>query len=685
MLLAERIARNPHDAEARSELERLQQGLPLRATESAQARKRREEQEMRDELLAELAQYRNDPAQIESWEFSLLKKRRRRVSRLLSTLPPDLRNEASDYLRAMSGKLAQRNGISRRWRFIAIGLPLFAGACVLIVMGVQLWAQRAEESLRQAMKTRDIPSVEHALRLADSGLNRLANAELPDLIRQAETWCTRTARRRAELQEELVALETGESRISDIPLARRAELERTLHNLPDSMAELRQRWQRIYEQEERALAERKEEALQQFRIPLPPLPELSGIPEEDDSRLQRQQLLLQMLHKEWLAACELFQVDDALVQPLQTRLAELRQLREDIAALRRTVSLLPTARSYARYRQLLETHTPKLYPAALRMMTIRDSLPDEDKLRDQMQDHGRKLPEGMLEAARHALLEGGPSFPPAFPANVRQVQLMEDIFTYTGLQKALYEMSALTLPSVIVEQRPQPGEESVSFIPSPLTPGYSLDTPRRITWHNPQNIYIRRIDTTPILRETGINRQDFFSRSNLPTLLDALLRVEHDECPSLAKAFVFKRLLEVMAAHEWPTMFGIAYAPSLRADARSFSRLCRELGLPLEAGCWLQTSAPEVTRAEEACRQWFHERRHRHYAQEISRNFGALVQVHPRYVGFIGDEGREQLYRKLPEGTLLWYLAEGGLTATPLGEELESPVMYSPVFIVAKD
>ncbi len=688
-LLAERIARDPHDAEARAEMERLQQGLPLRATESALVRKRREENEMREELAAGLAHFRSNPEASREWEPALLERCCKRVAAIRAALGKRLPAEEAQELEAWYASLAnlwkQRQRQQRRRLACTIGLPLLTMAVLGTGTALRHRAESAAETLREAMEKPEPARVEHILGVVDSVINRQISSNLQSNIRLARLWLNRTRLLHRQVQAELSSLESGQKHINTLTLTQRAEMEHKLKDLPESLrTDLSKRWQRLCQREARALARQQEEALQRFRTPLPPLPELSGPPAEDDKRLREQQAQLEGLNAEWEAARELFNADTALGQPIKTRLEDIRQLRRDIAALRRTVALLPAARSYAQYRQLLEEHAPQRYAPALRMMSIREMLPEEDKLRDQMQDHGRQLPPGMLEAARHALLDGGPSFPPAFPANAQQVQLMEDLFTYTGLQKVLYEMSAATLPSVIVEERPQPTEESVSFTPSPLTPGYTLDTPHRITWHNPQAVYIRRIDATPLLRETGISRENFFACGNLPALLDAVLRVDHEACPALARAYVFKRLLEVMKAHEWPTMLGIAYAPTLRADSRSFSKLVHGLGLPLEAGCWL-LSTPEANQAEEACARWLHEHRHRHYAQEIARNFGSLVQVHPRYVGFVDEGGKAQLYRQLPAGTLLWYMAEGGLTTTPLGEPLEAPVSWSPVFIVAKD
>ncbi len=686
-LLEERLARDPRDDEARAELERLQHGLPLRAMETALARKKRQEREMGEELQAELALYRSNPAQLDTWEPALLAKRRKRVALIRSSiarqLTPEMGEESALYLKALTDRLAERRGRFRLLRGVIYALLPIAGAALAATV-LDHRAQTAETKLQQALNERDMLKLEHALGTADSGIYRLLNGDLPKLIGQAEAWKARAERNHRELEAQITEVEMGKGSVIGLSLVRRAALERGLRALPKGMPDLASRWQRLCRREQDQLTRQREEAAQRFRVPLPPLPELTGHPGQDEELLRGQQKKLRELAGECAAACELFGLDATLAAPMQARLDELERLLADIATLRRTTAQLPMARSYSQYCDILHENTPALYAPALKLVAIRDHLPDEDKLRDQMQDHGRQLPPGMLEAARNALLNGGPSFTPAFHANARQVYLMEEVFTSTALQKPLYEISAPTLPGFIIEERPEVTGESVSFKPSPLTPGFTLDTPRHITWGNPASVFIRRIDARRLTSDTGINRADFFRCGNLPQLLDLLLRFEDKDCPVLARAYVFNRLLEVMKAHEWPTMLGLAYAPTLRADIRSFAKLADSCGVPLTAGCWLQ-STPEVKQAEEAFRQWFYNCRHHYYAREIARNFGALVQVHPRYVGFVDDSGQAQLYHSMRPGTLLWYLAEGGLTTTPLGETLEQPTPFSPVFIVEKD
>ncbi len=687
-LLEARLAADPHDAEARAEWERLHQGLPLRATETALARKRREEQEMIEELAGELALYRNNPAMVEAWDKKLVAKRCRRLAHILhrlgKRLPAELAKPAAEYHTFLAGKVSTRNKYRRIGLLLGLVLPMVAAAAVGTALLLDKRAEQARDNLSQALQSQDAARIELALHEADSGLNTLFNSDLEELIDEAHTWATRSERLQISLREELAALETGKRNISKLPLTLRAAIEDKLRELPPAEQELRNRWNRLCEKNARTLAAQREAVVQRFRAPIPQLPQLSGIPAKDDAELKQLQKELQNTLHEWEAAHSVFQLDPSYGEKLRERLQDIRPLRADIAALRQTLSLLPTARDYAQYRSLLEQLAPSIYAPALRVAAAREHLPAEDAVHRQMQIHGHPLTLDMLDAACRAHLEGGASFTAAYPAHLRQLQLMEDIFSYTGLQKELYQLSAYERPSFITEERPEVDEERVRFKPSPLSPGYTLNTPRHITWNHPQGAAIRRINCAPLLQETGICRENFFTQSNLPTLLDTLLQIHPADCPALARAYVFHCLLQVMSEHEHPTMLGLPYAPSLRADTRDFNKLVAGLGIPLEVGCWLQKSE-QVDQAEALCAKWFRKHKKHRYAQEIAHNFGALVRVHPRYVGYMDADGKAQLFHTPPAGTLLWYAAEDGLAATPCEKAPVKPRPYSPVFVTAKD
>ncbi len=686
-LLEERLQQAPGDDEARQELLRLDQGLPLRAQESALERQRRQSREMREELAAELGLFHSHPGQMKAWDATLLRRRIKHVRSIRSVLGLQLseerQQEVEAYLTALHAELRQR----LRWKHRSLGLlgiPLALGLVGGIALFFHQRSLRLDDALSAALAADAPRAVEQAAQAADSGINRLVNPQLAYHIDQARAWLERARQRQAYLTAIIGGIESGRGSVAGLPRAHRADIERELRQLPRESRELAARWKKLCDRERAQLQQQVEAAREQFSAPLPPLPETGGKLPEDEALLRAQQQELGQRLREFTEAQEAYKLPPALMDASRSRLAELERQLADITAMRRTAAALPAARSYAQYRSLLEQYQPQAYAPALRMLSIIDQLPTEDELRDQMQDKNRKLPPGMLEAIRHALLGGGPSFTPSFHANAEQVSLMEEVFSSPTLRTLLYELSCEGEQSWLTESPPEVSHDRLRFSPSSFDSKHGLGTPRSITWDNPRLALIRPIDTTGLLPRLGIARDSFFRDANLPQVLDRLMQPREPQCPALAHAYIFSRLRDVMQAHEWPRMFGLPYAPTLRADLRSFSELEGQLGIVLEAGCWL-TPSPARDAAEKACARWFREREGRAYAAEIARNFGRLVGIHPRFAGYIDAAGNARLCLPVPEGHLLWYIAAGGLTTTPQGEPLEEASPLSPVFIIEQD
>ncbi len=687
-LLEERLRQRPDDEEARQELDRLRQCLPLRILETPLERQRRQVREMREELAAELALFRSSPGQSAGWDTPLLRQRLRRMSAIRSALgsqlPGEQRQEMADYTAALQGALGQRLR-RRRYRLALLAAPL------LLALGLgtaALFHQRTlrlEAALAAAMDADEALAVELAARAADSGINRLVNPQLAARIDEARDWLDRSRRLSLYLEGIIAGIEGGRGSVVGLPPEHRADIERGLRRLPLDCPELAERWQKLCHREQEGLRQQVEEARQRFAAPLPPLPEPGGSLQEDDSRLRELQRELQQLLRDFDVAREAYGLPASLMDEARSQLEEIGRRLPDIAAMRRTAAALPAARSYNQYRRLLQgQEKPLAYEPALRMLDILDQLPSEEEVRDLMQDRKRKLPPGMLEAMRHALLEGGPSFTPAFHANDMQVALMEDIFTSRALRTRFYELSCEGEQTWLTEAQPEVRGKRLHFSPSPFDSKHGITTPRSITWDNPELALIRPIDTRQLMARLGMARDSFFRDRNLPRLLDLLMEPRPQHCPALAQAYLYSRLRDIMQLHEWPRMLGLPYAPGLRADFRSFTKLERRLGYKLAPGCWL-TPSPARDAAEDAYAQWFRQREGRGYAEEIARNFGSLIGLRPRFAGYIDENGSPRLCHPVPEGQLLWYVSREGMCTTPLGEPPDSPALLSPLFTIEKD
>ncbi len=687
VLLEQRLHRQPNDEEARQELDRLNQGLSLRALESPLERQRRQAREMREELAAELELYQSTPHLPTTWDTPLLRQRVRRVGSIRSLLgrqlPEEMSRATADYLATLQQELKRR--LLRRHRTLGlITVP------ILLALGLGtglLFYQRTlrlDEALVAALSTGEARAVEQAANVADSGINRLVNPKLAGRIVQARDWLDRSRRLHSYLAGIIAGIESGRGSVAGLPMAHRADIARSLRQLPRDNPDLPQRWQKLCNHEKEQLRQQADSVQGLFAAPLPPLPTPSGKLTEDDKLLRALKQQLTQRLRDFAIAQEAYGLSPSLMDSTHARLEELDWQLADIAAMRHTAVSLPAARSYNHYRRLLEQNKPRAYAPALSMLEILKQLPTEEELRDQMQDKNRKLPPGMLEAVRHALLEGGPSFTPSFHANDLQVSLMEDIFTSRALRTKLYELSCEGEQSWLTESPPEVRDKRLHFSPSSYDPKYDINTPRTIVWDNPKLALIRPIDPAPLLSRLEVERSSFFRDRNLPQLLDRLMEPRPQHCPALAQAYLYNRLRAVMQEHDWPRMLGLPYAPTLRADFRSFSQLEKQLGFEATSGCWL-TPGPARDEAEKAFAQWFREREGRAYAAEIARNFGSLVGLRPRFVGYIDESGNARLCIPVAEGKLLWYISHGGVTATPQGEAMEEPSLLSPLFVIEKD
>ena len=209
---------------------------------------------------------------------------------------------------------------------------------------------------------------------------------------------------------------------------------------------------------------------------------------------------------------------------------------------------------------------------------------------------------------------------------------------------------------------------------SPFDPSYRADADSVLTWPHAASVTETVMDARPVLEAAGIDRATFFSSGNLPHMLETAINAEAPSCPPLARAYIYDRLMRIVRCHPSSEMSGLSFSPTMRADFRSFENVCRACRLDLRDGLWL-TDSPRNTRLNEIFATWFAERRGRNYSREISDNFAELVDIHPRYAGFIGRDGRivlrSLLDHKLDPGARIWYLSRrpsagrNGLAVSP--------------------
>lgn len=685
-LLQERLRQEPKDEEARAELERLDSGQSLHLLETAKQREKRLAQEACDKVRRMMEKYP------ESTLHSIPTRAIRQLLSELHQLCRQMKRGGMAPVRAVDSFLRKLNNEARHrgvWRlrralWWAGGAGVAGGMVWLAVSGLSYRAASLNDELAANLQQGHWSGVHSLLRTADTGINRLLCPALKDNISAANQWVTLQKLRYRTVEQQLRSIEEGRRSVASLDLRQRAVLEQELHALPRGYNDLLPRWKRLCEREHTQLELQKKAVLEELAAPLPPLLPLQGSPAQDEHLLKQQLLALEGRCQMAEDACAGYGLDRERIKPLIERRDYLRACLADITHLRFIATMLPYARNYGQYRQWLEQFAPQQYPPAMQMLDIRNHLPSEDSLKELMQDPEKELPPGILDAAREAVMNGGPSFIPTYPANRIQVALMEDPFTSDSLRRPLLELTLSNGSTYYTEEDPEVNYKGVRFRLSSLDPAYVAGENNTLTWTEAHGVWKRTIDTTGLLAAAGIDRASFFRDKNLPLLLTNVLQYRNPHCPALAQASLYDCLVQVMEAHDYPVMLGIRYAPTLRADIRSFKALKAQLKVSLRPGCWIGAT-PDKRRAEAAFAQWFRQHRKHHYAAEMAANFRDLVQIHPHFCGYIGENLRPVLCTPVKKGTLLWYISDGAVTASPAGAPLEKPAMFSPVFTVERD
>lgn len=672
---------HPDDQDILDEWQRLERGEVLRMTESPEQKRLREHQEQQQKLTNGLQAYLKNKACLRQWDSVRLAEQRK----LCYSLPPELSTRRfKAYRRSLQHELRRR----RRPLFRKLMWGGIATGSVLILVGSILFfqqeAQKDDRRLRQAIRSRDASRVMQALSTADTGANALFYPRIRESIDTAQLWLHQQALHFQRIHAMIEDMEQGRGRSHAADLAQRASLERRLRELSWNASSLRERWNSLLEKEKNRLSYEKAPVLQALSAPLPPFPILTGIVDDDVALLNQQLEAMEALEALYAETAARFSLSENLLAPIQRRAAELSTWLEEIEDYRKAISRLPQAKSYSHYRSILAGLHPRYYRPACELMLLQEALPDESWLQTQMQEYSSALEKGMLDTFRQHLLESAPSFSSRYPANMEQEHTMQDVFVSVPLRKVFYELSHPTYGVCLSDNPPVVDEAGVHFIRSRHDPDYRPDAPHRCTWWpGAFQVMMRKIDTTGLLKASGIDRSTFFSSTYLPKLLSQIANYRQATCPALAQAYLYDRVLTVMQQHKPQALLGINYAPGLRADIRSFTELRDKLGFPLEGGCWLQRSS-KAQQAESAYSRWFQEHCPRHYEREIARNFKLMISVGPRYLGYVDDRGNLHAIHPVNPDTPLWYLSQGRVRLSPSGRSLEAPQPYSPVFSLQK-
>lgn len=630
-----------------------------------------------DLLLNDLTAFAAGSANLTRWRAARLRRICRNNKAATHDLPAELRNHLPALRAAARAELRRR---FRPW------LQRGAAAVLAIVSLTTLYglyshlqerAESAADAMAAALNSGSVRAEKSALLLHDAGLHRLFCRRVGFTANALRQRLQAQQTRREELESLLTELESGQLRVSALPLHTRTQAARTLEEQGTEAGRLRQRWERCCEQDAQALQQQKAELMEQINAPLPPLPKMIEIPAADIEILQTHLRRLQERAEVLQDAQEAYMVPDALSTPLQCAVADAKDLLAEVEQYRDTAALLPSAHSYGQFLRMLDAATFRLYAPACRMKEQREHLPAEEAVLAAMQayGHGDKETETVSR-----LLQGSPTFHEGTPATAEQVHVMEELFSNSALQQRLWEISAPGKPVVYAAEEPQLRGDSARIRRSPLDPQKRVADAEYLVWPHPERIWKRCIDTRPLAEAAMAERETFFASANLPAVLTAVLNAPAPCAPALARAYVYDTLLQVLDLMEDAEAAGMQHSPLLQAHAADFRKQKAAAGVRLDGSCWLRTDAA-TRRAETRFAAWFREHGGKDYAAEIRRTLTAHLRVEPLYCGYVNEAGTPVFCTLPAEGEPIWQVTEQGLTHAPTADRA---LPYTPLFLLRK-
>ncbi len=676
------------DPQVAVEWKRFNEGKNLLITESKQARGERQRCEAVNGIqeMLNLCRHSHTIPSSTTQELLTLRGKLREYIHTLKEVKGEAPPGTGALLRMLEGELARRQHKNTRSRLVLLGVVGAMLALLGATYGVlHHRAGTLAKRLQDARKHENWVDAEKLLHAADTGINRLVNKRVEPVVEDVKRWRVEISKRAKELTRQMKVYKRLNA-ISSLSLEERAHFLRRIHALPVPFStKLLKQWDELCRPEKEILERQKREAIARFSTPISE-PVLSGDMIIDLPALQQVMRTLTREIQDFEDAREALNLDAATIVPQRKLLSFINDNLHDIEQLLQVVNLLGTARSLAEHRKALSGFHPVTYPRATQVVKICEYLKKNGDLVPAMiLGHRYNIPVAVPYPypahVMKAVTEGGPTFGPKAPASHAQVALMEDIFTSSTLRRKLYKLISYEGKVRFSEELPKETDEGhLTFEVSVLDPAYHIDESKE-DWIFPEMVKRQVVDATPVLKTTGIERQTFFSRANVPRMLGQITCIRHENCPALAKAYVYNILVKILTLNADKDVLGLRFSPSLTADIESFQRLTDQLGFSLTPSCWLYTSDAEQY-AEAAFADWFNNHSNRYYDREMNFNLRAILNRKPQYVGFVDINGTPRYKEtRAPEPTrTLYYFSGEELKATPASAPLTDPSPLSPVF-----
>ncbi len=411
------------------------------------------------------------------------------------------------------------------------------------------------------------------------------------------------------------------------------------------------------------------------------MPELTGNFDTDTQKLQELQKNLEQSKQLFAANQRELGLSLDILHPVHARLADINSILHSIAQARTVETQLMEARTLETFKAYLQLLSPGKYQPVQQALAMCEKLPDYDTIVSLVQFAGDNTYAARIERSRQIHLNGQPTFTPAQPITQAQLEIVAELFRNQNFKKPYYRIRTQSGQSYLAEKMPTSLNGEYLVERSPIDPRFSALSNNTASIPANRIAAIDTIDLADFIQAVGLKEPDFvYGKANLLRILNRIVDYDRQECPALAKAYFYGKILDFIQAYPYPEIPGAAFSDTFERDKASFLHHRKSNAVELNASCWLASNATAL-KEEEKWAEWFKRHKNPPYEQEVLHKLKEHSKRKPSYVGFIGHAGNPVFIHALPPDKPIWYIRKNDYTLQLLNqsESLENAAFLSPL------
>ncbi len=561
---------------------------------------------------------------------------------------------------------------------IVAGILAACGIAAMGLLHLQHKSRKLETSIKTAIRESDWKQVHLLLPQCDVQVYHFLNKGLTYTVNDAESWVARQRMLYTKLQQRLVELENGTNRVENLSIHAASDIERSLRALPTAINDLSGRWGTLLTNNRALLTKSRNFIINKILS----APEIHTLLSND---VQLDEEILNKHISEWddlLETCTTYDIPKNLALRGKYYLEALQQYKSELDSLQAFYSGIDEVVTYSELIKWNKNKTPKKYLPAIRLFSFIASLPTYEQWQDKMLPINKWVAESARAAALGQFMKSAPSYSQHFPASAEQYALMDELFSAPSCQQTFYQIiypggkTALCNHYTVKKEGKQ---NLLVFKLAELDPAFSTQGNNTVVW-DAASAKVRKISVSAFLHACGITREQFFTRTNLLHLLDYVSALSDADCPILAKAYIYDRIVRLIEEHPLWGKHRDVFAPRLSADIKAFALLRSKHAALLYCGAWLLPEA-QTKMADKDFADWFKKHRNRDYNNESPALAAPYFKATPHYIGYIDATGKPQLRTKTPETQELWYLSPNGIRSISANQQPADAIPFSPILI----